>query len=358
MSTVIYIDECGYTGEDLFNLQQPIFVLSSLRLSEQQCDDLKQKHFGKIQAKELKHSQLSRRTGQQKMVISFLKDLAEEEKNIKFAIAHKKYVLVTKMVDLLIETMAHLDGIDIYKDGANIAYSNLLYFMMKDVAGKKIFNKLLLNFQRMIRERTVESYDNFFRIFFEDKYPESLKEVFIPFMGYHHRLGPPAVFALPENMLNIAFSEAFNLVAEWSKSIEGNWSLVHDNSSNMAKDKDIWDAVTHPEVTPTVVGYDRRKMEFPLRVIDTKFQESKESSGLQLVDVMAGAMARCLEWVSQDEKPSDPYAEELVSFLPESFGGHILWPTPDVTPEALGTVGERAGDPIAHFEELIKTVRK
>jgi hypothetical protein len=292
------------------------------------------------------------------MVVSFLKDIVSEEKNIKFAIAHKKYVLVTKMVDLLIETMAHLDGIDLYKDGANIAYSNLLYLMMKDVAGKRIFNKLLLNFQSMIRERTIERYDNFFRIFFEEKYPEMLNEVFIPFVGYHHRLGPSAVFALPENMLNIAFSEAFNLVAEWSKTIEGNWSLIHDISSNMAKDKDIWEAVTHPEVPPTVVGYDRRKMEFPFRIIKTQFQKSEESSGLQLADIMAGAMVRCLEWASQDEKPSDPYAEELVSFLPESFDSHIIWPTPDVTPEALGTVGDRAGDPIGHFEELINTVRK
>ena len=234
MNNLVFIDECGYTGEDLFNSQQPIFTLASLRLSEEQCDDLKQKHFSKIQAKELKHSQLSRRDVQQKMVINFLKDLISEEKNVKFAIAHKRYVLVNKMVDLLIETMANLDGIDFYEDGANIAFSNLLYFLSKDIAGEKIFKMLLLNFQRMIRERSIESYEKFFKIFYEEEYHELLNEVYAPFMAYHHRLGPPTVFALPENMLNIAFSEAFNLVAEWSKEIKGNWSLVHDNSSNMA----------------------------------------------------------------------------------------------------------------------------
>ncbi len=358
MSNVVFIDECGYTGEDLFNAQQPIFILASLRLSEAQCDDLKQKHFSKIKAKELKHTQLSRRSAQQKMVISFLKDLISEEKNVKFAIAHKRYVLVTKMVDLLIETMANLDGFDFYENGANIAFSNLLYFLSKDIAGERIFKMLLLNFQRMIRERSIESYDNFFRIFYEEEYHELLNEVYAPFMAYHHRLGPAAVFALPENMLNIAFSEAFNLVAEWSKEIKGNWSLVHDNSSNMSKDKDIWEAVTHPEIPPVVVGYDRRKMEFPIRLIDTQFMKSEYSSGLQLVDVMSGAMARFLEWATSDSKSSDPYAEELFSFLPEAFGGHILWPTPDVTPEDLGTVGDRAGDAIQHFEELIKKVRK
>lgn len=358
MSRLVFIDECGYTGEDLFNQHQPIFTLASLYLTEEQCEYLKQKHFSRIKAKELKHSQLARRANQQEMAINFLKDLINEKENVKFAIAHKKYVLVSKMVDLLIENMAHLDGIDFYENGLNIAYSNLLFFTTKAIAGEEFFNKFLENFQIMMRERTIESYHNFFRMFYEEKYPDTLDEIYVLFKAYHHRLGPRAVFALPDNMLNIAFSEAFNLVAEWSKIIKGNWSLVHDNSSNMAKDKDMWEAVTHPEVPPAVVGYDRRQMVFPLRVNDTQFMKSEESSGLQLVDVMAGAMARCLEWAASDERPSDPYAEELFSFLPESFGGHVLWPTPEVTPEELGTIGGRAGDPIGHFEELIKNVRK
>jgi hypothetical protein len=354
MSKVVFIDECGYTGEDLFNSQQPIFVLASMRLTEYQCNELKLKHFGEIKAKELKHSQLSRRKSHQKTIIRFLKDIIYEEKNIKFAIAHKRYVLVTKMVDILIETIANLDGIDLYKDGANIAYSNVLYLILKRAPYKELFEKLLINFQIMIRERTDESYNNFFRMFYKKEYSVLIDKVFAPFINYHHRIGPSGVFYLPENILNIAFSEALSLTAEWSKTIEGNWSLIHDNSSNMAKQKDIWDTITHPEVPPVMVGYDRRKMEFPLRVVDTKFEKSEDSSGLQLVDIMAGAMARCLEWESHDEKPSDPYAEELSSFLPESFGGHIIWPTSDVTPEALGTIGDCAKNPIDHFAQLIE----
>ena len=40
-----------------------------------------------------------------------------------------------------------------------------------------------------------------------------------------------------------------------------------------------------------------------------------------LVDIMAGAMARCMKWIIQGQKDNDDYAKELSSFLPESLGG-------------------------------------
>ena len=118
----LFIDECGYTGEDLFNEDQPVFVLASFWLAEEYCVDLKHKYFSKVKAKELKHSRLSRYPAQQNMVIDFLRDIAKESDSVKFAIANKHYVLVTKIVDLLIEPMAYEDGLDFYQDGLNIAF--------------------------------------------------------------------------------------------------------------------------------------------------------------------------------------------------------------------------------------------
>ena len=122
VSNNIFIDECGYTGEDLFNEDQPVFVLSSTNLSEDVCQDLKGKHFSKVNAQELKHSRLAKNFNQQKMVINLLHDLAAHSESVKFAIAHKRYILVTKIVDILIEPMAYEDGLDFYKNGLNIAY--------------------------------------------------------------------------------------------------------------------------------------------------------------------------------------------------------------------------------------------
>ena len=110
----IYLDECGFTGEDLFNSEQPIFTLASIDLSEEVCHELKDKYFSSVQAYELKHSNLAKRPKQQEMVINLIKGLGSNyPKSVKFSVAHKRYVLVTKIVDILIETLAYEDGINL-----------------------------------------------------------------------------------------------------------------------------------------------------------------------------------------------------------------------------------------------------
>ncbi len=350
----IFIDECGYTGEDLFNADQPVFILASFCLSDECCIELKNKYFSKVKAKELKHSRLSKYPAQQGMVIDFLRDMAKESDSVKFAIAHKRYALVTKIVDLIVEPMAHEDGLDFYQDGLNIAFSNILYSVTQTLAGKEFFENMIHNFQLMMRERTYDAYESFFKPLFETHFDKELDKFLDPLRVSHIRYGPNFLRSIPKESLEIAFAEALNLVAEWSKYITGNFTLVHDKSSNMAKNKKIWDKVLHPDVTPKIVGYDRRKMYFPIRVEKTDFQNSQDFAGLQLIDIMAGAMARCLKWIIQGQKDNDDYAKELSSFLPESFWGHMLWPSEHVTPGDLGTIGPKAEDAIQHFIDLSK----
>lgn len=358
MSNKLFIDECGYTGEDLFNEQQPVFVLASLYSSEDYCKDLKGRYFSKVKSKELKHSRLSKYPAQQNMIIDFLRHMAKESVSVKFAIAHKHYVLVTKIADLLIEPMFHEDGYDFYENGLNIAFSNMLYIQARRVAGDKFLKNMLQSFQIMMRERTIISYENFFKPLFENEFDEELEEFLFAIKMFHIRNGPKRLAGIPKDSLEIAFAEAFNLVANWSKTIEGNFSLVHDKSSNMAKNKKAWDTVLHPNVPEKTVGYDRRKMFFPIRAEKTNFESSKDFAGLQLVDILAGAMARCLKWKIQGETENDEYAKELASFLPESFGGHTIWPSSNVTPEDLGTIGPKADDAIQHFIDLTKDIYK
>ena len=67
----IFLDECGFTGEDFFNPDQPVFTLASLNIPEETCQKLKARHFSFVQANELKHSTLARRPKQQDMIINW-----------------------------------------------------------------------------------------------------------------------------------------------------------------------------------------------------------------------------------------------------------------------------------------------
>lgn len=354
MSTTIYVDECGYTGEDLFNAEQPVFCLASTSLSEEDCAELKSSHLGGVKSQELKHSSLARNPRHRQRTVDLLRDLAQKGDAVKFYIAHKRFALLTKIVDLIIEPLAYEDGVDFYENGFNIAYSNLFYYMAVTIAGDGFFEEMIQKFQRMMRERTIRTYHAFFRLFFDSALPKPFEEHIIFLKGSHLRHGPDAIRAIPPDALDIAFATAFNLVATWSKSTEGDLVIIHDQSSKMAKSKRIWDRVVSPEIPPRVVGKDRRLMHFPLRVTITELGDSKTHAGLQIADILAGAMARCMKWMITGQNPSDEYGATLATFMLEGFGGHMLWPSPKFTPEELGTTGASADDAIDHFVHLTK----
>jgi hypothetical protein len=352
---LIYLDECGFTGEDLFNSDQPVFVLASTILTEEVCKEILSVHFSKVQAKELKHSSLAKRPRQQDMVLSFLKDVdANFQGTVKFSVAHKRYVLVTKIVDFLIETLAYEDGINLYKDGANIAYSNMLFYIVRSLVSESYFNEMIFSFQEMMRNRTIESYERFFKPLFEKEFPQVVDELLVLLKAFHMRLGYGFIKSIPENSLDIAFTDALILMNEWKDAIasDDNIILIHDSSSNMAKEKRFWDVLVHPQMAPKVVGFDRRKMSYPLRVEQTRFESSKNHAGLQFVDILAGAIARSFKWVVEGKIDTDTYGKNLSLNMPKSFGGHLIWPSPEVTPDELGTTGEDADDPIDHITKI------
>lgn len=349
---IIYLDECGYTGEDLFNKEQPFFTLSSLDLDEEICCELKAKHFNKVQAVELKHKNLSKRPKQQKMIIELIKDLgANYPDSIKFVVAHKRYVLVTKIVDLLVETVAYDEGFDLYKNGENIAFSNILFHLIRKLTSEDFFDNILYNFQEMIRKRTIESYYRFFKPFFTYDFPNELNEFVWIIKEYHLRFGFSQLQNLPRFWLDIALSETLILMNDWKDSTpkSNNMVLIHDRSSTMSKEKEFWDRLVSPDSEAKIVGYDRRKMSYPIRIERTEFENSKEFVGLQIADILSGAISRYFKWIIEGKDKNDEYGKNLDFNMPLSFGGRMIWPSLAVTPQELGTIGADADNPIDYM---------
>ena len=126
METVAF-DESGNTGADLLNDQQAVFVLASSNLTQLEADRLL-KIVHAHQTKEAKFTALKKSNSGKKRIIEFVKQSIPYQKRIKITFYHKRYMVITKIVDIIIETMLKADGIDLYKDGANIAMSNMHYY--------------------------------------------------------------------------------------------------------------------------------------------------------------------------------------------------------------------------------------
>src|SRR5262245_31661842 len=116
-----YMDESGFTGEDLLSPRQPFFAHVSTTLSDEECAEHNAKFFADTQAPELKHKILSRRSGGRRAVIEFLNSIRTRSDAFTVWVVHKEFTLLTFLVDLWVEPLWHLDGLDLYREGGALA---------------------------------------------------------------------------------------------------------------------------------------------------------------------------------------------------------------------------------------------
>jgi hypothetical protein len=157
----IFIDESGYTGEDLLNIDQPIFVLASTILDNNLCNEIFSEIFPNFKGKELKHSKLRSRLIGQNRIITLIRTLKNYNSLNTLFIVHKEFTLITKLVDLWVEPAMYKDGYDLYDRGGNISLSNLTYNVLRSLLPKNVFSDILTRFQAMMRYRTYKSYKYF-----------------------------------------------------------------------------------------------------------------------------------------------------------------------------------------------------
>jgi len=113
----IYFDEAGNTGQDLLNKEQNVFVLASVHFNEKELRVFQEifKSHNEIHFKKLKETKFGR-----ERILEFINHNLISEDRIICSVSNKEYVVVAQIVDLLIETVYHERGIDIYQFGENL----------------------------------------------------------------------------------------------------------------------------------------------------------------------------------------------------------------------------------------------
>ena len=157
----VAFDESGNTGADLLNQQQPVFALASTCLSREQASLILER-LSTPQTREIKFSRLRRTEAGRRRIIEFLSCSSLDPANIITTLFHKRYMIVTKVVDLLVENLAYADGIDLYRNGVNIAMSNYFYFCMPTFCGDGRTTTFLRRFVEMLRFRTSRNMRRFY----------------------------------------------------------------------------------------------------------------------------------------------------------------------------------------------------
>lgn len=354
---IVYLDESGYTGEDLIGPDQPVFVICTHSIDEATCAALKARHFAGVKATELKHSKLAARPRQAKMLIAALTDLATNfGEQILVGLTDKRYALASKIVDLVIETSMHEAGFDLYKNGGDIAMANVMYACMD--LDPSYHDRVLRAFQRWMRERSIQRQHELNWLLRQPHPIEPVDQFRITIVGALRHLGYSGVFeGLQWGALDLSLSTAINLIGMWREKLgDEPIDLVHDQSSNMAKQKQLWDALVTPNAPPALVGHDTRTKRYPLGVTGTKFVDGRTSAALQIADILAGATATLA--ASRLTGARSDYVTDLEGlFQTTGLKGYQYVPSLDYTPEALGTVGEGGLDPLEYTAKLMEAAK-
>lgn len=336
IQTVVF-DESGNTGADLVVRDQPLFVLSSCDFSEDECKTLLNIVLTQ-QTGEPKLSRIKKSNAGRRRIIEFISSDLINKDRVKVFYFHKEYMALTKVVDLLIENVAHLTGFDLYKEGMNIAMSNMLHYCMSAFCGEELKREMLSAFIIMFREKTPESIGKFY----------SLNERMIEVSEGHDFLGSLALIRMSAEIihevlegndvtvLDPAIPGLFSLCSEWGRQYKSEFEILHDHSKPISKEQDNLEGLMNPDAQQELIGYDRRQLELPLRCRKIKFGDSKVDIRLQVADLIAST---CNYWARGliDENQQDALWKELDELDLRSIAVGVVWPSTDVSPAELGT---------------------
>lgn len=332
MKPIVAFDESGNSGGNLLDNDQTVFVLASVNLTDDEAYKILEPRKTEYKFSRLKRSMEGRRT----ILAALNSPLLTDD---KFLISgfHKLYMTITKMVDLLFEPLAHCNGIDLYERGENIALSNVLFYCLPIYLGRDVYHSLIKNFVQMIRTPNADTVEKFYKL--------------VDWICINHEMGDLsseyamllATRAIAEkdmhswdgSILDPAIPAFVQQASIWTDSLKMPFRIIHDVAKPIISAKQELEAMMSVHGERVKIGYDRRKMTFPIAAEEIEFHESSSFLQLQVADIIASSFAHCLK--ASLNSIEDEFTKELRktrvlngSYLP-------VWPEPKVTPEELGT---------------------
>ena len=347
----IYLDESGYSGSNYLDEQKPFFVVATIAEDPDEATEIKRRFFGSVKAEELKHSQLVRRHRSRKMVLDFLAYLATTPATSKVWLAEKVQAAWVKVVDYIIEPFLCAGGLNLYDQGGNLAMATMLRYSVPGFTTVPYAEALLGRSIAFIKTGASSERDALIELLERGKREHTAAEAqeTLDYLLLPLRLVPPDELQPPRDAADMAFAAALQLMGWWRTDISAPIRLIHDATANMARRKMVWDAITDVSMPPhRSVAASGMVVTYPIAVEETVFEKSENCDGLQLADVLAGAIG-CTSDVRLSGERGD-YARAILDLI-AGFALHALVPVQDITPQGMGTVGLDGNEHLDYLTE-------
>lgn len=354
----LYVDECGYTGSDLISDDQPFLIVGSLLLSDEEIDECARMLNPATQAPELKFATLVRRPRGRSAIVQFVRHLDVNQGRLRCQVTHKRYALLGKVLDLLVEPMFHASGQEFYRDGYNLSYLNMLYVVAVSTAPAAM-NNLLRSFLQLCRAPTNAGFKKLAVAVRQlGNASQPLSELCDPILqAIELRRFLPGL-QLDRTALGLMTSCVVDLVRQWNEELDESVSIIADSSNELFRSQDVLDAFSNEDLPDVKQVASGRVLGFPLRMTGLQLVDSQSSAGVQLADIAAGLVNHVQNALDDETRHVAGFTEIIVPIVTEWPRMLQVIPQEKFTPEELGRVGFDGDRLLGAAEEALRRLRE
>ncbi len=290
----IYFDESGFTGYNLLDPQQPVFSIASADISEDRAEEVLRASFPRYQGAEFHFTNIWRSGHKQglKQFCSHLHEVAD----LSFCyVTDKRFAVLTKIMDFLVEPTITAAGYDFYNDGFCWKYSNYVHYGLSQFAPPELLDCLLKFYQDFSRSPNQQSLKILqFRLRMMAESTEDPIHIFLDQMAMgaeiFERYTDLSTF---KSSNSLQTSTMIAVIGHWRQKYQDDFAVIHDASSSFLRDRKAWEAVTGVDVDGIALkAGDGSFVEYPIRVVSTEAKDSRESRSIQFCDILAGLVSR------------------------------------------------------------------
>ncbi len=290
----IYFDESGQTGTHMFDPGQPFFALGSTNIPEQEAAEIIAKTFPRQQGPELKSGNVLRRPTGRQQFLKFAEEVGARADCFCAAKLGKRSVVVSKIVDQLVEPMLREEGYDFYKDDYARRFANSVGFVVNHLLPREGADRLLSSYNDLARAPDLDRLRSFTGEL------ETLlanaphgSEVFLSLIASGaKKIAAVGDLSALEDSNEIHVTAALECMKFWHDKDDGPFEVVHDESTHFFRRSFLWERMTDPNIEPQVLGSGYKAFRMPIPVTSTISARSHENASLQMCDLIAGFISR------------------------------------------------------------------
>lgn len=358
----VYFDESGNTGQNLADLSQPAFAFGATTLEAAEAERLLAP-FAVLGQSELKYNKVRKTTKGQKLVEALMADRLIDGSTSKVYIIHKPFMIVSKMVDMIYETQLHEAGENFYSQKAALATANLIAMVYPVFGGRTRFYRLLEYFVKAVRSKEDTDLKRFYREVHDFK--EHLERTrgedggleLVPLL-VEEASGSTNIHGASTDELD-PIVPAFNVHAShWSQESSTRFTVVADHSVTLERNQQVFLNYSDPAGKPVVADYYGEKIEYPLKIANFEFVDSRTEPSVRLADLLSGIAADAVAPMVRMEKQSGYQRMLIERIIDQKLVLNALWPSPDVTPESLNAEAATDVNPATIAADFLKSVHR